>query len=117
MFVKDLKEWCKDKKDTDKVVFCTYNWDSEAYTTPVDVELKISKPKPTDFKHKECKHYEIINVKGKDYGYCNRLESFIEIEDWESCEDFEHNTSDVDYCLECRICYAHYKCEALKKNR
>ena len=107
-----------EKYDDEDVIECTMWSDySEEYTKPVDVEFCMRLPKRTEFKHKECKHYEQIKIKDKLRGYCNRKEDFIrEYVGYNSCDDFVHNTREIDYCLECEYCDWNYgNCEGLIK--
>lgn len=108
MKVKEFKQWLQDKNDEDIIIFSEYSAGSEAFTCEVSVKPRLKRPKRTDFEHKDCKYCEPVEIKGENRLYCNRICDIIDRYDDESCDCFQHKSKDVDFCLECRFCYAHY---------
>ena len=110
MEIKDLKEWCKNKNDEDIVFSCKYSYGSEAYTQPTSVVLRTRPSQKIDFDHEECKHFEIIEIKNKQRGFCNRKNEFFnKYDSKEACRKFESN-KEIDYCKECKSCYKGTSC-------
>ena len=114
---KEMIEFLEKYDDDDVIEYVGWDDYSECYDRPVSVVRRMRLPKRTEFRHKQCKYYEQIKVKDKLRGYCNRKEDFIrEYHGYKSCDDFVHNTHEIDYCLECEHCYWNYgKCEGLIK--
>ena len=107
--IKDLKTWCETKDDDDVVFLCEYSYHSEAYNRPTSGELYVRPPQKRDFKHEECKHYEIVDVKGELRRFCNRKNEFFnEYYSYNACREFESD-KEINYCRECKDCHKTYR--------
>lgn len=96
--VKELKEFLEDKHDEDIVLFFTFDYGSEGYTSLARIgRLDVRKPKRTEFDHEECKFCEFVTIKGSDRCYCSRNDELLKRYDVSSCEDFQHNSYELEY--------------------
>ena len=109
MKVKEFKRYLQDKNDEDVVIFSEYSPYSEAFTRQVKVVPRLRSPKRTEFTHTECKFCETLTIKKQERYYCNKAEDIIgKYNSDSSCEEFEHRTKQINYCLNCYSCYAGY---------
>lgn len=112
--IKDLKAWCETKDDEDVVFLCEYDWDSEWYSHPTSGKLMVRPPQKINFKHEECKHYELIEVKGELRKFCNRKNEFFnQYYSNNACSKFESD-KEINYCQECKDCRRIYGCNYVK---
>lgn len=96
--VKEIKAFLEDQHDEDIVQFFTFDYDSEGYTSLARIgRIEVRKPKRTEFCHTECKNCESIKIKGDNRHYCNKKDELLKIYDEESCEDFQHNSYELEY--------------------
>ena len=93
MKVKYLQEKIKDWNPNDDIVFCEYDYSSEAYTRITKAVVKHCRPRKKKYYHKHCANYEMVNVKDSKVGY--------------------HYDSDIVYCLECDSCSKGYTCKGI----
>lgn len=102
--VEDLKKQLEEYPDEYIVNF--YSFYDGSYCKKVDVQLRFSLPRKTDFKHTECKYYEEMIIKGEIRGFCNCENDFINKDAGKgSCDNFIHKNKNVDFCLACTRCY------------
>ncbi|MBQ8017463.1 MAG: hypothetical protein IJ258_05085 [Methanobrevibacter sp.] len=107
--IKDLKKWCETKDDDDVVFLCEYSHNSETYDRPTSGWLWVRPPQKIDFKHEECKHYELVDVKGELRKFCNRKNEFFnEYYSYNACRKFESD-KEINYCRECAECKKTYR--------
>lgn len=114
--IKHLKKWCETKDDDDIVFLCGYDWDSEGYTQPTSGKLYVRPSQKIDFKHEECKHFELVEVKGELRKFCNRNNEFFnQYYSNNACRKFESD-KEINYCRECKDCRKRY-CKYVKNDK
>ena len=113
MKVKYLQEKIKDWNPNDDIVFCKYDYNSEAYTNITEVVVKHCRPRKGDYYHKHCANYEMVKVKDSEVAYCNRFNEVLQFPTQYGCDYFKHPDSDIVYCLECDFCSKGYTCKGI----
>lgn len=113
MKVKYLQEKIKDWNPNDDIVFCEYDYSSEAYTRITKAVVKHCRPRKKKYYHKHCANYEMVNVKDSKVGYCNKFNEVIQFPTHFGCSHFKHYDSDIVYCLECDSCSKGYTCKGI----
>ena len=96
--VKEVKEFLEDKHDEDIMQFFTFDYDSEGYTSLTRIgRLDVRKPKRTEFEHQECKNCQMVTINSSNRCYCSKNDELLKIYDVSSCEDFQHNSYELEY--------------------
>lgn len=96
--VKEVKEFLEDKHDEDIVLFYEFDYDSEGYTSLARIgRLDVRKPKRTEFEHQECQFCETVTINGSNRCYCSKHDELLKTYNIESCEDFQHNSYELEY--------------------
>ena len=113
MKVKQLQEKIKNWNPNDDIVFCEYDYSSEAYTSITKVVVKHCRPRKDDYYHKHCANYEMVKVKDSEVAYCNRFNKVLQFPTQYGCDYFKHPDSDIVYCLECDSCSKGYTCKGI----
>lgn len=113
MKVKHLQEKIKDWNPNDDIVFCEYDYNSEAYTRITKVDVKHCRPKKKRYYHKDCTNYEMIKVKDSKVAYCNKFNEVLQFPTHFVCSHFKHIDKSIVYCLECDSCSKSYTCKGI----
>lgn len=113
MKVKQLQEKIKDWNPNDDIVFCEYDYNSEAYTSITKVDVKHCRPRKKEYYHKHCANYEMVKVKDSEVAYCNRFNEVLQFPTSYSCSHFKHIDKSIVYCLECDSCSKGYTCKGI----